>query len=85
MYKYMCGDSVHVLTIVLYLNICRSFIGLCNVALYVHGQLISKDQLLLQQDLVSKLHTMTEQLTPLLDPSATNAKVLIVCSLLCIF
>ena len=54
------------------------------MALYVHGQLISKDQLLLQQDLLSKLHTMTEQLMPLLDPSA-SAKVLIVWSLLCIY
>ena len=56
------------------------------MALYVHGQLISKNQLLLQQDLMSKLHTMTEQLMPLLDPSATSSsKVLIVWSLLCIF
>lgn len=48
------------------------FLDLCDRALQLHGQLISKEQQLLQEEMMHQLQVMEKQLAPILD---TNRKV----------
>ena len=61
-------DDTFVVRFIFYHHI-SSFLYSCEELLELHGRLISKKQLMLQEELLFKFSTMTEQLAPLLEKS----------------